>query len=62
MATKKGSKNNPDTKVKFRENKIISSTECEKCKDRESCKEFADYEMRLKKKLVGRGVVCKRNK
>jgi hypothetical protein len=60
--TGKNSKNNPDVKTKQKQNKIVSSVDCERCKDRENCKEFKDYEVRIQKKLVGRGVTCKRNK
>jgi hypothetical protein len=61
MATKKSSKNNPDTREKRKEYKIYDSSHCEKCKDKDDCKEFANYKIKLAKGK-GLGCVCKRGK
>jgi hypothetical protein len=61
VATAKKSKNNPDTKVKRKEFKIYDSTHCEHCKEKDDCKEYANYKIKLAKGK-GLGCVCKRNK
>jgi hypothetical protein len=61
-SVKKGSKNNPDNKVKVREPKIHESSFCEKCLEHENCKEYKDYMKKINKKLVGYGIICKRGK
>jgi hypothetical protein len=58
----KGSKNNPDLKVKKKENKIHESAFCEKCSERSDCKEYNDYVLRMKIKGKGFGVTCKRGR
>jgi len=58
----KNSKNNPDNKVKKHENKIHESAFCEKCSEHENCKEYNDYVLRMQKKGIGYGIVCKSGK
>ena len=60
MGKGKNSKNNSDNKMKKREPKIISSVECEKCKDKDVCKDYINYMKVYQKKLVGKGVVCRK--
>jgi hypothetical protein len=62
MAGNKISKNNPDGKVKVCEPKIHESSFCEKCSEHDDCKEYKDYVVRIQKKLVGYGIVCKQGK
>jgi hypothetical protein len=56
--TNKQSKNNPDNKIIKKENKIISSSECERCK--EQCDAYFNYVKLLASGKVGRGVICKK--
>jgi hypothetical protein len=58
----KNSKNNPDNKVKRKEYKIHESAFCEKCSEHSNCKEYNDYILRMAKKGIGYGIVCKRGK
>jgi hypothetical protein len=62
MSGSKGSKNNPDLKVKKKENKIHESAFCEKCSEHDDCKEYKDYVLRMEKKHIGYGITCKRGK
>jgi hypothetical protein len=54
----KSSKNNPDNKVKRKEPKIISSTECLKCN--EKCDAYFKYEKSLSEGKIGKGVCCRK--
>jgi hypothetical protein len=57
----KGSKNNPDLKIKQKQNKIISVVDCEKnCKNKDSCKEYLDYCNKLKLGKILKGLTCKK--
>jgi hypothetical protein len=58
----KQSKNNPDLKIKKKENKIYDSQHCLKCPNHEDCKEYNDYVLRMKIKGVGYGITCKHGK
>jgi len=54
----KQSKNNPDNKVKKHENKVISSSECEKCN--EKCEAYYKYIDLLASGKIGKGIICKK--
>jgi hypothetical protein len=55
----KQSKNNPDLKVKKKENKIMSVVDCEKtCK--EFCKEYYEYCKKLENGKILKGLVCRK--
>jgi hypothetical protein len=56
MAGSKGSKNNVENRVKVKEPKIISSLECEKCK--EKCDAYFKYEKLLASGKCGKGIKC----
>ena len=58
MATPSKNKNNPDNRVKKKQNKIMSSIDCDRCK--EKCAEYQKYIDRLKSGKILKGIVCKK--
>lgn len=55
---KKVSKNNVENRVKVKEQKVISSVECQKCK--EQCDAYFKYEKSLSDGKIGKGVCCRK--